>query len=75
MKKFLMMLALSGGLVLSACNTLHGAANDVESTTDCVDGIDNNCGVESPTRCEAPPSGGAFSTSPIEPLHGPVCAR
>ncbi len=43
MKKFLMMLALSGGLVLSACNTLHGAANDVESTTDCVDGIDNNC--------------------------------
>ena len=50
MKKFLMMLALSGGLVLSACNTLHGAANDVDSTTDCVDGIDNTCCVEAPTR-------------------------
>ena len=43
MKKFLIMMALSGGLVLSACNTLHGAAEDVESTTDCVDGVDNNC--------------------------------
>jgi len=43
MKKLLVMLAVSSGLVLSACNTLHGAANDVESTTDCVDGVDNNC--------------------------------
>jgi len=42
-KKFLAIVLLSGGLVLSACNTLHGAANDVESTTDCVDGVDNNC--------------------------------
>ena len=43
MKKFFVLLAVSGGLMLSGCNTLHGAANDVESTTDCVDGVDNNC--------------------------------
>ncbi|MGZ8998865.1 MAG: hypothetical protein ACXW2T_08425 [Allosphingosinicella sp.] len=43
MKKFFVLLAVSGGLMLSACNTLHGAANDVESTTDCVDGQPNNC--------------------------------
>ena len=42
-KKFLVIVALSGGLVLSACNTVHGAANDVESVTDCADGVDNNC--------------------------------
>ena len=42
-KKFLVIVALSSGLVLSACNTLHGAAEDVESTTDCVDGVNNNC--------------------------------
>ena len=43
MKKLLVIAALTGSLVLSACNTLHGAAEDVESTTDCVDGVDNNC--------------------------------
>jgi len=43
MKKLLVIAALTSGLVLSACNTLHGAAEDVESTTDCVDGQDNNC--------------------------------
>jgi predicted small secreted protein len=43
LKKLLVMVAVSGGLVLSACNTVHGAAADVESTTDCVDGVDNNC--------------------------------
>ena len=43
MKKLLIALALSGGLVLSACNTVHGAANDVDSVTDCADGVDNNC--------------------------------
>ena len=42
-KKFMVILALSSGLVLSACNTVHGAANDVESVTDCADGVDNNC--------------------------------
>ena len=43
MKKLLVIMALTSGLVLSACNTLRGAADDVESTTDCVDGTDNNC--------------------------------
>ena len=42
-RKFMMILALGGGLVLAACNTVHGAANDVESVTDCADGVDNNC--------------------------------
>jgi predicted small secreted protein len=42
-KKFLVIMALSGGLVLSACNTVEGAAHDVESVTDCADGVDNNC--------------------------------
>ena len=43
MKKLLVLAALTSGLVLSACNTVRGAANDVASTTDCVDGVDNNC--------------------------------
>jgi predicted small secreted protein len=43
MKKLLVILALSSGLVLSACNTVHGAARDVQSVGDCADGVDNNC--------------------------------
>ncbi|MDQ4087413.1 MAG: entericidin EcnA/B family protein [Pseudomonadota bacterium] len=43
MKKLLIALALSGGLVLSACNTVRGAADDVESAGDCVDSVENNC--------------------------------
>ena len=43
MKKLFVLLAVSSGLVLSACNTIEGAAEDVESTTDCADGVDNNC--------------------------------
>ena len=43
MRKILLALALSSGLVLSACNTVHGAANDVESVTDCADGQNGNC--------------------------------
>ncbi len=43
MKKLLVALALSGGLILSACNTVHGAADDVESVGDCVDSTENNC--------------------------------
>jgi len=42
-KKFMVILVLSGGLALSACNTVEGAAHDVESVTDCADGQDNNC--------------------------------
>ena len=43
MKKLLVVLALSSGLVLSACNTVRGAANDVESVGDCVDGKRGTC--------------------------------
>jgi predicted small secreted protein len=42
-KKLLVIVALSSGLVLSACNTVRGAADDVESVGDCVDSKDNNC--------------------------------
>lgn len=43
MKKLLLTIALTSGLALSACNTIRGAANDVESVTDCADGVANNC--------------------------------
>jgi predicted small secreted protein len=43
MKKVLIVLALSSGVLLSACNTVRGAANDVESVGDCVDGKPGNC--------------------------------
>lgn len=43
MKKVLIALAVSSGLLLSACNTVRGAANDVESVGDCVDGKAGNC--------------------------------
>jgi predicted small secreted protein len=43
MKKLLVLAAVTSGLVLSACNTVRGAADDVASTTDCVDGKENNC--------------------------------
>ena len=37
MKTFMMIVALSGGLVLSACNTVRGAGQDVESVANEVD--------------------------------------
>jgi len=44
MKKFVTMLALGSSIVLlSACNTVRGAAADVESVGDCVDGVEGNC--------------------------------
>jgi predicted small secreted protein len=43
LKKLLVVLALSSGLLVSACNTLHGAANDVKSVGDCADGKPGNC--------------------------------
>ena len=43
MKKLLAIIAISGGLVLSACNTIRGAAEDVESVGDCADKVENNC--------------------------------
>lgn len=43
MKKVLLVLALSSGFVLSACNTVRGAAQDVKSVGDCADGKRGNC--------------------------------
>jgi predicted small secreted protein len=43
MKKLLVMLAISSGLLCSACNTVHGAAKDVKSVGDCADGKPGNC--------------------------------
>lgn len=41
--KLLMILVVSSGLALSACNTVRGAAADVESVGDCADGRKGNC--------------------------------
>lgn len=43
MKKVLILLALSSGLLVSACNTLDGAAKDAKSVGDCADGKQGNC--------------------------------
>lgn len=44
MKKFLTMMAFGGmTMLLPACNTVEGAAEDVESVGDCVDGQEGNC--------------------------------
>jgi predicted small secreted protein len=44
MKKLFAILALSSTLMLAtACNTVRGAADDVESVGDCADNVDNNC--------------------------------
>tara|TARA_B100000700_G_scaffold302846_1_gene373703 strand:- start:6 stop:224 length:219 start_codon:yes stop_codon:yes gene_type:complete len=44
MKKFLTMLLFGGtALTLSACNTIDGVGEDVESVGDCVDGVEGNC--------------------------------
>jgi predicted small secreted protein len=37
MKRLLVIVALSSGLVISACNTVRGAGEDVESVADAVD--------------------------------------
>ncbi|WP_277619349.1 hypothetical protein [Aurantiacibacter luteus] len=44
MKKILTVIALSAtAFGLQACNTVRGAAADVESVGDCVDGVEGNC--------------------------------
>jgi predicted small secreted protein len=43
LRKLLVIVALSSSFALGACNTVHGAANDVKSVGDCADGVDNNC--------------------------------
>ncbi len=43
MKKLFASLALSSTLMLAtACNTVRGAADDVESVGDCADSTENN---------------------------------
>lgn len=43
MRKLITLALIATGFTLSACNTVHGAANDVESTADCADGKPGNC--------------------------------
>ena len=44
MKKIFTIIAVSGAaMLLPACNTVEGAAEDVDSVTDCVDGVEGNC--------------------------------
>ena len=43
MKK-LLMVALGGtAFLLSACNTIGGIGEDVESVAECADGVEGNC--------------------------------
>ena len=42
-RKVVTMVLIGGSMVLAACNTVRGAANDVESVGDCVDGRAGNC--------------------------------
>ena len=44
MKKILTVLALgSTAFLMQACNTVEGVGEDVESASDCVDGVSGNC--------------------------------
>lgn len=43
MKKLLIVLAISSGVFLSACNTARGVAADAKSVGDCADGKKGNC--------------------------------
>lgn len=43
MRKALTVFALTAVTLLSACNTVRGVGEDVESVGDCVDGVEGNC--------------------------------
>ena len=43
MKKLLMVALGSTAFLLSACNTVDGVVEDVESVGDCADGVEGNC--------------------------------
>ncbi len=43
LRKLITIAVITGAVAVSACNTVRGAANDVESTTDCADGQPGNC--------------------------------
>ena len=44
-KKLLVIFALSGGMALSACNTVRGAGEDIQSAANCTENTINggNC--------------------------------
>jgi entericidin A len=42
-RKIIAIIAVSSSLALAGCNTVRGAASDVESVGDCVDGRSGNC--------------------------------
>jgi len=43
MTRIISALALSSGLLLSACNTIRGAGKDIKSVGECADGKPGNC--------------------------------
>ncbi|MBS7669160.1 entericidin [Croceicoccus gelatinilyticus] len=44
MKKLLSVMALGTSMImLSACNTVQGLGEDVESVGECADGVEGNC--------------------------------
>jgi len=46
MKRILLVLALSSGLLVTACNTVEGAGKDIKSVGECADGRPGNCWLE-----------------------------
>ena len=43
MRKLFMVAFGSAAFLLSACNTVDGVVEDVESVGDCADGVEGNC--------------------------------
>ena len=43
MKKILIVIALSSGLLTAACHTVKGVGKDVKSVGECADGKPGNC--------------------------------
>ena len=42
-KRVLTIFAFGAAALLSACNTIDGIGEDVESVGDCADGVEGNC--------------------------------
>jgi predicted small secreted protein len=43
MKKIVLLLVLSSGLFVAACNTVEGVGRDAKSVGECADGKPGNC--------------------------------
>ncbi|MBX7540197.1 entericidin A/B family lipoprotein [Qipengyuania sphaerica] len=43
MKKLIMVALGSTAFLLSACNTVQGMGEDIESVGECADGVEGNC--------------------------------